>query len=206
MKRFLLLIVIAVGATGAWAQKAEVAVVAGETFTSNATQVLPGPPADPFPAIINSRHQIFLQGTVAVRWVDAKVGALYLELPVAYEPSQVISVGSPTSTLIDRLSSFFVTPSVKLKLLPSAPISPWVSAGFGLAHYSSEVGGPTNKGALQYGGGVDFKTRSPVLSIRAEVRDFLTSDPRFGLEPPRIGVGGEHRHNILAGGGIVFHF
>ena len=203
MKRFLLLAVMAVVATGAWAQKAEVAVVAGETFTSNATQVLP-PGVDP--AFINSHHQFYLEGTVAVRWVDAKLGALYLELPVAYEPSQDITVGTPASSTLDRLSTFFATPAVRLKLLSGAPVSPWVSAGFGLAHFSSEFAGPTNKGAVQFGGGVDFKTRSPNLSIRAEVRDFLTGDPNFALEPPRIGVGGLHRHNVLAGGGIVIHF
>src|SRR5882724_3747037 len=204
MKRASVLLVVWCASTYALAQKAEVAVV-GETFTSNATQafrpiLIPGDVST-----INSSHHIFVQGAFAVRWIDAKVASLYLEIPVAGISSQEITVGTPSTTL-DHLTTIFVTPGVRLKLLPISPISPWVSAGFGLAHYSSEDAGVTNKGALQYGGGVDFKTRLPALALRAEVRDFLTGDPKFALVPPRTGNGGLHRHNILVGGGFVLRF
>jgi hypothetical protein len=205
MKRFLLLMVIACASTAALAQKAEAALVVGETFTSNASQSFT-PILSPFDtSTINSSHEIFVQGAFAVRGYDAKVGALYLEIPVAGVSSQGITVGSPATTL-DHLTSIFITPGVKLKMLPSASISPWASAGFGLAHYSSEGSGVTNKGALQFGGGLDFKTRLKGLALRAEVRDFLTADPKFALVPPRTGSGGLQRHNVLLGGGFVLRF
>jgi hypothetical protein len=205
MKRFLLLMIIACASAAAVAQKAEVALIVGETFTSNASQSFT-PILSPFDtSTINSRHEVFVQGTLAVRGYDAKVGALYLEIPVAGVSSQGITVGSPAATL-DHLTSIFITPGVRLKMLPSASISPWASAGFGLAHYSSEGSGVTNKGALQFGGGLDFKTRLKGLALRAEVRDFLTADPKFALVPPRTGSGGLQRHNVLLGGGFVLRF
>jgi len=205
MKRFLLLMAIACASTGAAAQKAEASLVVGETFTSNATQafrpiLIPGDVST-----INTKHEIFVQGSVALRWLDAKVASLHLELPVVGVPSQGITVGSPPTSL-DHLTTFFITYGVRLKLLPIAPISPWVSAGFGLARYSSQAAGVTNKGALQFGGGLDFKTRLPALALRAEARDFLTGEPNFALVPPRTGDGGFNRHNILVGGGIVLRF
>jgi len=205
MRRASVLLVVWCASTYALAQKAEVAVVVGETFTSNAKQEFQ---PNPFPgdvAIIRSNHEIFVQGAVALRWIDAKVASLYLEVPIAGISSQKITVGTPSATL-DHLTTIFVTPGVRLKLLPISPISPWVSAGFGLAHYSSEDAGVTNKGAVQFGGGVDFKTRLPVLAIRAEARDFLTGDPKFALVPPRTRSGGLHHHNILVGGGFVLRF
>jgi hypothetical protein len=65
-----------------------------------------------------------------------------------------------------------------------------------------------NKGALQFGGGVDIKTGIPLLGFRAEVRDFVTDQPDFGIVSiqtvgsPSLG----RRHNVLAGGGIVLRF
>ena len=60
-----------------------------------------------------------------------------------------------------------------------------------------------NKAAIQYGGGLDFKTGLPLLGFRAEVRDFVTGDPDFGVFSTS---GGLHHHNILVGGGIVLRF
>ena len=77
--------------------------------------------------------------------------------------------------------------------------------GGGWAHYSLNTAGTTeNKGALQFGGGLDFKTGLPVLGFRAEVRDFLTGVPTFNSG--FLTETGLHHHNILAGGGIVLRF
>ncbi len=83
MRRASILLVVWCASTYALAQKAEVAVVVGETFTSNATQafrpiLIPGDVST-----INSSHHIFVQGAFALRWIDAKVASLYLEIPVA---------------------------------------------------------------------------------------------------------------------------
>jgi hypothetical protein len=94
-----------------------------------------------------------------------------------------------------------------VKFAPGFPVSPFVSIGGGWAHYN--LSGPSmNKGALQFGGGVDIKTGIPLLGFRAEVRDFVTDQPDFGIVSiqtvgsPSLG----RRHSVLAGGGIVLRF
>jgi hypothetical protein len=82
-----------------------------------------------------------------------------------------------------------------------------VSVGGGWARYSLNTAGLTqNKAALQYGGGLDFKTGLPLLGFRVEVRDFVTGDPDFGSSGIFTPNSGLHHHNILAGGGIVLRF
>ena len=94
-----------------------------------------------------------------------------------------------------------------MKFLPGAPVSPWASIGGGWAHYSLKDASLTqNKAALQYGGGLDFKTGIPALGFRAEIRDFVTGDPDFNLGSLFSTKSGLHHHNILAGGGIVLRF
>jgi len=198
----------------ALAQKADVAFVAGASFTSDTSlkQVCTTPPCLLLvdgPGSIHPDHHIFLQGTLGIRLFDAKLASLHLELPVVGIPSQplhftFVGISSPA---FDHLSSVYVTPALKIKLLPAATFSPWGSIGGGVAHFSSDAGS-TNKGALQFGGGVDIKSSIPLLGFRAEVRDFVTGDPNFGIVSivPLTTEGGLHRHNVLVGGGVVLRF
>jgi hypothetical protein len=79
--------------------------------------------------------------------------------------------------------------------------------GAGWARYSLvDFPGTVNKGALQYGGGLDFKTGLPLLGFRAEVRDFVTTDPSSLLGPNFTPQSGLHHHNLLVGGGVVLRF
>lgn len=53
------------------------------------------------------------------------------------------------------------------------------------------------------GGGLDFKTRLPLLGFRIEARDFITgrSDiPSFST------ITSNHVHSLFAGGGVTLHF
>ena len=101
-----------------------------------------------------------------------------------------------------NLSSLFFTPSLKLKLLPAASVSPFVSAGGGLAHFNVNSTG-SNNGAFQVGGGADFKTPVPWLGIRAELRDVISGQPNFG---PGTLPADSRRHNVFVGGGVVLKF
>ena len=131
---------------------------------------------------VKTDHHLFLEGALGVRVLNAHVASLSLELPVAGMTSQKLTLASTPGTVVDNLSTLFITPGFRLKLLPISPISPWVSVGGGWARYSLEFRRhDQNKGAIQYGGGLDFKTNLPVLGFRAEVRDFVTGDPNFGL-------------------------
>lgn len=206
MKRFLVLTALLCAATFASAQKADVAFVAGGSFVSDTQSTFPPLPSPGSPtATLKTDHHYFLEGALGVRLFDAKLASLHAELPIAGIPSQNLTVNSTFSTVVDHLSTVFITPGVRLKLLPIAHISPWVSVGGGWARYSIASGTSTSKAALQYGGGLDFKTGLPLLGFRAEVRDFVTGNTTFGVIPGTT-ASGLHHHNVLAGGGIVLRF
>jgi len=204
-----LLLVIAAFSTLSLAQKADVSFVAGGALVSE-DHVAPGVTCTiPCPLAFNFRTDthVFYEGTGAVRLANFKLASLHFEAPVAGIPSaQVFFSGTPSSNAL-KLSSVFVTPSLRVKFAPGFPISPWASIGGGWAHY--HLAGPSmNKGALQFGGGVDIKTGIPLLGFRAEVRDFVTDQPDFGIVSIQT-VGSTRlgrRHNVLAGGGIVLRF
>jgi hypothetical protein len=207
MKRFSILIALFFCAsTFALAQKADAAFVVGGSFVSDTKETFLPPSTATFDTV-KTDHHLFLEGELGVRLLNAHVASLSLELPVAGITSQKITLASTPGTVVDNLSTLFITPGLRLKVLPIAPISPWVSFGGGWARYSLDSGTKTNKGAVQYGGGLDFKTGLPLLGFRAEVRDFVTGDPDFGLGSVLAGTtSGLHHHNILAGGGIVLRF
>lgn len=194
------------------AQKADVAFVAGGSFVSDSKGTfsplvcpitLPSCPT--FLATVQTDHRVFLEGALAVQLFNAKLASLHVEVPVAGIPSQKLTFSTAPSSVLAHLSSTFLTPGLRLKLAPGGPISPFVSLGAGWARYSLG-NGATNKGALQFGGGVDFKTGIPHLGLRGEVRDFVTGDPSFAFIGGSSNQSGLHRHNILAGGGVVVRF
>lgn len=204
-----LLLVVAVFSTLSSAQKADVSFVAGGAFVSE-EHVAPGVTCTiPCPLAFNFRTDthVFYEGTGAVRLANFKVASLHLEVPVAGIPSAKVDFSEIPSLNTLKLSSVFVTPSLRVKFASGFPISPWGSIGGGWAHYNL-AGTTTNKGALQFGGGVDIKTGIPLLGFRAEVRDFTSGQPDFGIVSiqtagsPSLG----RRHNVLAGGGIVLRF
>jgi hypothetical protein len=208
-----LTIALLVLSTSALAQKADVSFVIGGSFVSdsnvNVLVLCPGPICPTNSGTLHNNHQVFLEGTPAVRLVNLKIASLHLEVPIAGIPSQSLHVTSNLSSLnAGSLSSTFITPALRLKLLPGSPIAPFISFGGGWAHYSLS-NGSTSKGAIEYGGGLDFKIGIPHIGLRAEVRDFVTGDPNFAFAVPGIvsnNQSGLNRNNVLAGGGIVFRF
>jgi hypothetical protein len=204
MKRFSILYVLLFVSTCALAQKADVAFVVGGSFVSD-TQATFLVPSTSLTSTIKTDHHIFYEGTLGLRLLNAEAASLHFELPVAGMPSQTLKFTNLPSAGLNDFSTLFITPGVRLKLLPIAPVSPWVSFGGGWARYALS-GTTSSKGAIQYGGGLDFKL-GPVFGLRGEVRDFVTGDPNFGLTSVLTGNnGGLHHHNILAGGGIVLRF
>jgi hypothetical protein len=208
MKRFFILMAIACVSTAAVAQKADFAFTLGGSFVSD--QQLPfvafvPPGGTPSVTSVQTDHHLFLEGTLGFRILNAKVASLHVELPIAGISSQGLTFSTAPSTVVDHLSSTFITPSLRVKILSSAPVSPWFSVGGGWAHYSLDSGGSSSKAALQYGGGLDFKTGLPLLAFRVEVRDFLTPTPDLN-SISLVDSGGLKRHNVLAGGGIVLRF
>lgn len=161
----------------------------------------------------------------ARRIKSAQKAALYLEVPIFAGPSHSIAYNfSPTPSfptpVSTSLATLYVTPSLRVKFRPEGRVSPWLSAGGGYAFYEASerltlLFGPTpsvisnprrntHTGALQFGGGVDFKTPIKVVTpihLRAEIRDFHTFESvNFG--PGRAGS----QDNLVFAGGIILKF
>jgi opacity protein-like surface antigen len=101
-------------------------------------------------------------------------------------------------------NSLYVTPGVKLKFLPAFPLSPYLAAGIGVAHFSaSHGGGSENDFAFDIGGGLDLKI-FPHVSLRGEVRDFITDTPGLGFNVVQSFFG--KSNNVVASGGLVLRF
>lgn len=206
MKRFLVLMAIACVSTFATAQKADIAFTVGGSFVSDTQGItVLSPNTVASGPTLQTDHRIFLEGTLGLRMLNAHVASLSVELPVAGISSQKLALAIQPSQVVDHLSTVFVTPSLRFKVLPIAPISPWVSVGGGVAHYSLDSGNTANKAALQFGGGLDFKTGLPLLGFRAEIRDFITGDPDLNVIQ-LANKGGLRHNNVLVGGGLVLRF
>lgn len=197
--------------SGALAQRADVALVAGGAFASdgkvfNGIVCITVPCPDT--STVQTANHVFFAGTVGYRLANFRAGSLHVELPLAGVPSSSVTIAF-SSPLFEKFSSVFITPSLRVKLAPGAPISPFASVGGGWARYNSGAN-PHTKPALQVGGGLDIKTPLPYLAFRAEARDFITGQPDFGLVfATTTGAGSsvqERRHNLLAGGGVVLRF
>lgn len=142
-----------------------------------------------------------IEADFAHRIFNAELAAVYVDVPavVGFNVSQVSLLGA------GNYSSFFLTPSLKLKLVPGFFVSPWLSLGGGLARYNTTqftagTQSVANHAVLQVGGGLDVPI-FPHLGLRGEVRDFYSGLPTFVFSP-----GIARQHNILAAAGIVLRF
>ncbi|MGC2695898.1 MAG: hypothetical protein WA738_08910 [Candidatus Angelobacter sp.] len=206
--------VLAVFPASSMAQKIDASFVVGGALATDAQETVPGicTPACVFPnnKFFTAGH-VFFAANGAVRLANFGLASLYLEVPVEVAPSAAVNERNKLGSIFkgSQVTSLFVTPSIRLKLAPGAPVSPFASVGGGWARYKMNSRIVNSKPALEFGGGVDVKTALPLLAFRAEVRDFITEQPDFGsatLEPPGSQPVKSRRHNLLAGGGIVLRF
>lgn len=194
--RFAVLLVFLLVASAGFAQSNDVAVSFGGTFSPGAEGPAQCEAIITCPAGIVSRGVdpgFTIEGTYAHRLANFRVASLHLELPFMFSPTRKSEFLGPD------FSTFFFTPSLRLKFLPSSGVSPFVSAGGGLGRFKA---GSTsdNHGAFQVGGGLDFKTRLPLLGFRVEARDFVAGPPSFST------LTNNHLNNLFVGGGITLHF
>lgn len=134
--------------------------------------------------------------------------SLSLELPVVMNLDEDIQV--PTNFAPAQYRSLFVTPSARVNFLSDQQISPWISLGAGLGHFSADstliFGGPNPgstgsfTGVIQMGLGLDVKLLHR-FSVRGEARDFWAGTPNLN-----VNVASSRQHNFLLGGGIIYHF
>lgn len=156
-----------------------------------------------------------LQATYARRLHKGGAASLFLEFPFVATPLQEITTGPAGTTA--NYASLFVTPGLRVKLVPDRLLAPWFSIGGGYGNFEESpgvIGGlpnrapdntHTNVAVLQIGGGIDVQPRFKLLfipiSIRGEVRDFYSATPNFNV---RLAEG--RQHNLVISGGFVVHF
>lgn len=176
------------------------------------------------PASTSTDNGVAFEGNYARQLFRFGPASLDLEVPLVGAPGRDVTVNVLGTSIpgILSTSTFFLTPSARVKF-HGGPISPFLSLGGGWAHFGAKsnifsivfsgitipgtgtsFSSTTNSGALQFGGGLDFKTPLPHLAFRAEVRDFWA----IGIARPSSGVqvSPERQHNIFAGGGVVLRF
>jgi hypothetical protein len=143
-----------------------------------------------------------LEGTVAHKLVGVPLVSLAAELPIAGSFSSSIPTLSGTS-IARSYTSLFITPGLRVRLAPSFPISPYISAGLGYGRFNRQFTDGTtaasNAFAFDVGGGLDLKIL-PFIGLRAEVRDFNSGG--LGLETLALG----RQNNLFVTAGIAIRF
>jgi opacity protein-like surface antigen len=142
------------------------------------------------------------------RVVNGEIASVHFEIPVIVAPR--VGVKSDNFFLPRTYSTLLFTPGLKLKVFPGGGFSPYVVSGIGLGRFSesgTNINGTPNTGdrtrtsfVFNYGGGVELNVLGP-LSVRGEVRDFMTGNPSFS-EP----FLSNRQHNLYIGVGFVLKF
>jgi opacity protein-like surface antigen len=197
-----ILLLLLVSAPGVFAQGYELGLLVGRLKTGDRSLNSTAP----FTAVFDGA--LTYQANFAKRMVDGKVASLHCEFLLTGAPKTNIK---SSNVFLPRIySSLFITPGVKVKLLPSGSISPYVASGLGYGRYSASetlANGQPNTGdrgknslTFNFGGGLDFNVLG-LITLRGEVRDFVTGNPRFNTSFLT-----NKQHNVFVAGGIVLRF
>jgi opacity protein-like surface antigen len=154
---------------------------------------------------LNFNAAVGYQVNYAHRLFKVPGAGLYVEVPFLAGFSNQRTLNSLLNG--QNYNSLYFTPGLELKLLPEFFISPYLAGGIGVAHFhSSTTSASENDFAGDIGGGLDVKVL-PHVSLRGEVRDFITSTPglNLGLLGQFTSLSGT-TNNVVASGGVVIRF
>jgi len=189
----------------ATAQKNELSGLVGRTFVSD--QVITGSTVSDNK--LRFGNGLSLEVNYARHILNGDLFSLALEVPIVFNPDEDLHAALP-SRIPESYRSFFVTPAARLNVFPAAAVSPWVSFGGGFGHFSNSATllfgghnpGPTGTttGVLQAGVGLDVSLFHN-FSLRGEARDFWSGTPQLDVTTRK-----SREHNLLVGGGVVWHF
>jgi hypothetical protein len=134
--------------------------------------------------------------------------ALYGEINFIASPLR--DVASSVTSATANVASLYVTPGIRLKVLPRSRVSPWAAIGGGYADYeqsTARLGGSANsaprelsRGVFDFGVGVDVRVWR-WIALRGEARDFFSGSPAYNV--PSISGG---QNNVVALGAIVLRW
>lgn len=149
-----------------------------------------------------------LYANYGIRIAGGEAAALFFEVPFIATPQHKIETAAGSATR--DLATIYLTPGFRLKLAPNARVSPYVATGGGWAlfeHSTTRQDGRENeaprtlsRGAFNFGGGVDIHVWR-FVSVRGEVRDFISGNPSFNVP-----VRGSIQHNVIFAGGLALKF
>ena len=198
---FVLVLVMAMLAVNAAAQKNELAGLIGRTFVSDQGVAATG-------TNVHFGKGLTFEVNYGRHLLGGGFAALTFEVPVVINPDEDLNFIQ--NSVPRSYSSFFVTPSIRANIFAANAVSPWVSFGGGFGHFaeSSDLvffGTNTGKrgtttGVFQIGAGLDVRFWK-ALSARGEVRDFNSGVPQLNVD-----TGKSRQHNYFVSGGIVWHF
>jgi opacity protein-like surface antigen len=202
LRLLFVLAVTVMAAESGLAQKHEVA------FTSGVLKVGERGFDLPQAGFLHFSYGFTYEFSYARRLLDARIAALYFEVPLAGTPQTTIKTTNALTP--SSYSSIFFTPGIKVKLLPGGKYSPFATMGVGLAHFREGDTTVNNQpvanrssntnSVFAVGFGLDVKVHS-ILSIRGEVRDFYSD-----LPPLNVHALSDRQHNALISAGIVLRF
>lgn len=144
--------------------------------------------------------------------------AVYAGLDFLASPNDV-HASQPPSNVSPEYAYLFLTPHVRVKFNADRAIQPWLLFGGGYADFAPaqprsggvNVAGHGNSNTFEFGGGVDTKPLihlkglpligSLPIGARAEVRDFYSGQPDYGVTTTS-----SRQNNVVFTGGLVLHF
>ena len=143
-------------------------------------------------------------------WPVWRSGATELSVEVPFIASPAFTIVPPQDSVPLEYASLYLTPGIRVTVLPRAQVSFFGAIGGGYARYSeSRVKADrspnpdqrdTNAGAIQFGGGVNVRGFG-WLGFRGELRDIYTGARNFSLVTP-----GPRVHNVIGSCGLVVRF
>jgi hypothetical protein len=193
---------VLLSASTAVAQKNEFGVLIGGNFTGDRDFIPPSL------GQLRIDNNVTFEIVYGRRIVDARAASLHLEFLLAGTPEKNLNT---SNVFVPRsYSSLFFTPGLKLKIFPGFFITPYVAAGGGYARFNQSdvlISGQPNGGdqasntlVYDYGGGIELKV-FPYISLRGEIRDFVSGTPGFNFP-----VSGGRQHNLIPAAGLVIRF
>ena len=206
-KRLVMLVVlVGVLISSAFAQVNEVSLTVGRTFVS--TQTIENPPAgDLNPKIHFGNEESFAFNYARLLKSRGFLG-FSAELPVAIYPR--MDLNTYANQIPKDIGALFITPSARVNFFYGQSVTPWVSVGGGYARFreASKLNffgnnpGPTgsNTGVVQFGIGLDVWLWER-WGFRTEARDFYSGVPELN-----VSTGSSRQHNYYVGVGVIRRF
>ncbi len=198
------LVAVTVLMASAFAQKNELTGIIGRTFISDhgvkgAINLISND--------VHSGNALTFEVNYGRHLMGEGFTRLTFEVPALFNFDEDLNFA--VNSVPESYKSYFVTPALRANVFATTAISPWISFGGGIGHFSPssklEFGGPspaksTTTGVFQMGLGLDVRILRR-LSVRGEVRDFWSGSPDITVD-----TGNSRQHNLFVGGGVVWRF